>query len=938
MHKAGASQLEFSDTSDPIRAELFSAERLEQHAESLASAQAITMESTKGQPLLPRVMENGRVLLEYYRTIAETLKRESTIQPAAEWLVDNFFVVEEQLREIRDDLPPGYYRKLPKLASGHLAGYPRVSGVAWAYVAHTDSRFDPDLLRRFVNAYQKLQPLTSGELWAVAITLRVVLVENLRRLAEIMMRRHEARESADQFADALLGMGGQPRIDPAILLRQFEKKPLERAFAVQLVQRLRDLDPRVGPILLWLDERLDAQGTNPDEIVRAEHQDQTAMTITVRNVITSMRLMSAFDWREFYESVSLVDRTLREKSNFGEMDFATRDSYRHAIEELSRGSSHSEIEIALEAVERAKKAAGKADGTGNGAEDPRTDPGYYLVAGGRFDFERDLGFRVDWRRRFFRWYVSAATPGYLGSIAVSTLLILALPLQLARERGFSEWQLFLMGLLAAIPASDLAIALLNRAVTDMLGPRTLPRLELRDGIPGHLRTIVVIPTLLTSLESIKEQVKRLEVHYLANADGDIRFALVSDWMDSPQEMLASDHELLEAASRGIKELNARHGTAPGGGQRFFLFHRRRVWNAGEQRWMGWERKRGKLHELNLHLRGSSDTTFVNVEGLPSETIAGVKYVITLDSDTHLPRGTACRLVGTMAHPLNRPKYDAREGRVVQGYSLVQPRITAALPTDRGRSVFQKVFSGPGGMDPYASAVSDVYQDLFREGSYTGKGIYDLDAFEESLAGKVPENTLLSHDLFEGVFARAALATDIELFDEYPPHYLAGAARQHRWARGDWQLLPWVLGKRVVAQGKDHRYAIPAISRWKMIDNLRRTLVAPSTYLALVTGWLISPACGVDMDRVYPAYDFDTRATAVLNWAQASTGRSFQAEPHARPSIRFQTGDFADRADHRFSGLPGMVDVRCDRANAGANVSDAQKFAGMGNGRSGKGRC
>jgi cyclic beta-1,2-glucan synthetase len=841
MLKAGPSHLEFSDTSGPIRAELFSAERLEQHAESLAAAHAITMESTKGLPLLPRVEENGRALLEYYRMIAEALRKESTIQPAAEWLVDNFFVVEEQLREIRDDLPPGYYRKLPKLASGHLAGYPRVSGVAWAYVAHTDSRFDPELLRRFVNAYQKLQPLTSGELWAVAITLRVVLVENLRRLAEIMMRSHESRESADQFADALLGAGGQPRIDPAILLRRFEKKPLERAFAVQLVQRLRDLDPRVGPILLWLDERLDAQGTSSDEIVRAEHQDQTAMTITVRNIITSMRLMSAFEWREFYESVSLVDRALRDNRNYEGMDFATRDSYRHAIEELSRGSSHSEIEIASKAVERAKKAPGNSNGAGNGAEDPRTDPGFYLIGGGRFDFERELGFRVNWRRRFFRWYVRAATPGYLASIAVATLLILALPLQLARDLGFAEWQLLLMGLLAAIPASDLAIALLNRAVTDMLGPRTLPRLELRDGIPEHLRTIVVIPTLLISVESIKEQVERLEVHYLANSDGDIRFALVSDWMDSSEETLAGDGELLEAARRGIAELNARHGPAPGGEQRFFLFHRGRMWNACEGRWMGWERKRGKLHELNLHLRGSSNTTFVDVGGLPSETITGVKYVITLDSDTHLPRGAACRLVGTMAHPLNRPKYDAREGRVVEGYSLVQPRITAALPTDRGRSMFQKIFSGPGGMDPYASAVSDVYQDLFREGSYTGKGIYDLDAFEESLAGKVPENTLLSHDLFEGVFARAALASDIELFDEYPSHYLAGAARQHRWARGDWQLLPWILGKRVVTRGEDHRYAIPAISRWKMIDNLRRTLVAPAMYLTWVAGWLISPA-------------------------------------------------------------------------------------------------
>src|ERR1700722_11428819 len=314
----------FCDTANPIRAELFSVERLEQHAESLAAAQSITLGLVQGRPLLPRVLENGRILLEYYRATARAIRKEQTITPAAEWLVDNFYIVEEQLREIRDDLPAGYYRKLPKLASGHLEGYPRVFGIAWAFVAHTARQFEPGLLRRFVKAYQKLQPLTMGELWAVAITLRVVLVENLRRLAEGIVVRRRAREEADLLADALLGTGGQELIGPAEALRKFENKPLERAFAVQLVQRLRDYDPKVGPILLWLDKRLDAQGTTSDEIVRAEPQDQTAMTVTVRNSITRMHQMTAFDWNEFFESISLVDEILRSGSNFGDMDFATR--------------------------------------------------------------------------------------------------------------------------------------------------------------------------------------------------------------------------------------------------------------------------------------------------------------------------------------------------------------------------------------------------------------------------------------------------------------------------------------------------------------------------------------------------------------------------------------------------------------------------------------
>ncbi|MFZ3215574.1 MAG: glucoamylase family protein [Candidatus Acidiferrales bacterium] len=828
----------FTEPEETIRAELFSVERLEQHAESLAAAQAVVTAPEDGRPLIPRVLENGRVLLEYYRATARAIQHEQAITPAAEWFVDNFYIVEEQLREIRNDLPPGFYRKLPKLASGHLEGFPRVFGVAWAFVAHNDSRFEPEVLRRFVRAYQRVQPLTIGELWAVAITLRIVLVENLRRVAERIVRSRNARVEADILADRLLGAAGQTSVSPASVLRRFENKPLERGFAVQLVQRLRDLDPKVGPILVWLDERLAAQDTTADEIVRAEHQDQAAMTVTVRNVITSMRLTSAFDWEAFFESVSLVDDVLRNGSNFGEMDFTTRDYYRHAIEDLSRGSQHSEIEVAERAVQRAKRARAELHGDGQPHDERKADPGYYLISRGRLEFERELDFQVAWRRGLLRLYVRAAVPAYLGTIALMTALILVLPLAHAREFGVRPLCIVLLGLLALVPASDLAIALINRVVTDLLGPRTLPRLELRDGVPEELRTVIVVPTLLTAQESIKEQVERLEIHYLANADGDLRFALLTDWLDAPMESMPGDEELLAAAAGGIARLNKAHGPAPAGGARFFLFHRRRLWNERERKWMGWERKRGKLHELNEFLRGSTSTTFTPVSGQPPESIPGVRYVITLDADTRLSRGTAARLVGTMAHPLNQPQFSVALGRVVEGYGVVQPRVTPSLPTDREASLFQRIFSGPSGIDPYASAVSDVYQDLFHEGSYTGKGIYDLEAFEAALDGKVKENTLLSHDLFEGIFARAALASDIELFDEFPSHYEVAAARQHRWARGDWQLLPWIFWRGSWSKDGQRKISIPTISRWKMIDNLRRTLSAPCMFLLMLVGWLI----------------------------------------------------------------------------------------------------
>jgi cyclic beta-1,2-glucan synthetase len=829
---------------EPIRSELFSLERLEQHAESLAAAQLVTSEASRGRPLIPRVVDNGRVLLDTYHSIAREIREEHVITPAAEWLVDNFHIVDEQLREIRDDLPAGYYRKLPKIASGHLQGYPRVFGVAWAFVAHTDSRFEPEALRRFVAAYQRVQPLTIGELWAVAITLRVVLVENLRRMAERIVRSRVARREADALADSLLGPGGRSAILPA--LERLENAPLESAFAVQLVQRLRDLDPKVGPVLLWLDQRLAVAGTSADEIVRAEHQEQGAMSVSVRNIITSMRLISAFDWQGFFESVSLVDEILRNETHFADMDFCTRDDYRHAIEDLALGSRHSEIEVAKRVVRRVKQGIHDPSEEGLRNSDAlsaerHTEPGYHLISQGRPAFERELGFHVTWKRWLLRLYVRTAVPGYLATIAVVTAMILALPLLRVREGGMTAGGLLLLGLLAAVPASDLAIALINRAVMGLLGPRRLPRMELRHGIPEDLRTIVVMPTLLTTPGEVTEYVERLEVHYLANPDGDLRFALLSDWLDAPCETLPGDDDLLAVAMDGIARLNKKYGPVPGDGERFFLFHRKRVWNQCEGKWMGWERKRGKLHELNQLLRGSTSTTFVSIGGRPPVNLAGVRYVITLDADTRLPRGAAARLVGTMAHPLNRPRFSARVGRVVEGYAIVQPRITPSLPIDHLSSLSQRVFSGPGGIDPYSSAVSDVYQDLFQEGSYTGKGIYDIDAFEAALAGKVPANALLSHDLFEGIFARVALATDIELFEEFPSRYEAIAARQHRWARGDWQLLPWLFGRSHSGPEKQNSVRIPIIGRWKILDNLRRTLSAPAAFLTLVVGWLVPPA-------------------------------------------------------------------------------------------------
>ncbi|HSL25409.1 MAG TPA: glucoamylase family protein, partial [Acidimicrobiia bacterium] len=573
-----------------------------------------------------------------------------------------------------------------------------------------------------------------------------------------------------------------------------------------------DHDPRTTPGLTWLLARMEAGGMSPDEVVNETLLRQAATNVTVRNIVTSLRHITSFDWGDFVEGVSLVDRALATESSYGEMSFATRDRYRHAIEDLSKGSGTPELDIARTTLQLA----------GAELDDRRQrDPGFYLLGEGRATLEAEIGFRPGAGTLLARFVRRHAAGVYLSAVSLVTAGILIVPLLTIDGPGPWRW---VTALLAVIPASDIGVTLVNRIVAALVHPEELPSLALRQGPTAELRTLVAIPAMLGRAEQVEELVERLEVHYLANPDGEFHFALVTDWRDADEPDGPDDAELLAAAAGGVARLNKRHGPGPGEGDRFLLFHRRRLFNPGEGQYMGWERKRGKLHELNRLLRGASDTTFLSTDSEPPEEI---RYVIALDADTRLPPGAATRLVATMAHPLNRARVDEPLGRVVEGYGILQPRVTAFLGSG-GTSVFQRVFYPPAGIDPYAAAVSDLYQDLFGEGSYAGKGIYEVDAFEAALEGRIPENTLLSHDLFEGSFARAGLVSNVEVFEEFPSHYEVALARQHRWVRGDWQLLPWILGR---------HGPLPPVARMKMLDNLRRSLVAPAALFTLLASFL-----------------------------------------------------------------------------------------------------
>jgi cyclic beta-1,2-glucan synthetase len=809
----------------PIRADLFGTERLEHHAQTLAAAQVVAKDKPlRVRTLSSRVKENGDILLRAYRTCAQALQAGQTIAPAAEWLLDNFHLVEQQLRQIHDDLPPGYYRQLPKLAEGPFAGYPRVFGLAWAYVAHSDSLMSGPVLARYVRAYQQVQPLMIGELWAVAITLRIVLIENMRRLALQIVDGHALRVQADAIVDAVLAARQTPGQSQLSVMQKavtpYEAAPLPEIVAAQIAKRLRGFDPLQTPLFGWLEDRLHRQSMTIDDVVANAQLRLGASNVTMRNIVTSMRLVSEMDWADFFEEVSLIDAVLRDNSTYAAMDFATRNRYRTEFEILARGSKLSENAVTDACLALAA----------TGSTDHDRDPGYWLIGQGRATLEAKIAFDPPVRMGLLRKVGRLGLAGYLATITVVTLAILALALLLAATIGAGFIALVILGITGLVIAAELGSAIVNTIVTRTVPPKPLPGLDLAKGIPVHLRTLVGVPVLLQDAGDLAAQIERLEVHHLSSTGGAVHYALLSDTRDSAVGGNAQDAPLIATAIADIARLNARYPSEDG--DRFYFLHRHHLWNPAEGVWMGWERKRGKLAELNRLLRGAADTSFAVISSpLPTD----IRYVITLDADTRLLRGTVAQMVGKIAHPLNQARLDAASQRVTGGYGILQPRVSPTLPTGHDGSVYQQLFSSPGGIEPYAAATSDVYQDLFDEGSFTGKGIYDVDAFEAAMAGRVPENTLLSHDLFEGVFARAALASDIEVVEDFPARYDVDIRRQHRWARGDWQLVPWIFGKRRADLG-----GIPPVGRWKMIDNLRRSLLAPMAMLALFSGWMMPP--------------------------------------------------------------------------------------------------
>ncbi len=815
--------LYFIDRDEPeVYDAILNAEELEKHALEIARKHTVGKNAKQYFSLETRMNKNFKFITSVYKELNEYANEKSSVTPAAEWLLDNFYIIEEQVKEIRQNLSRKYYFQLPRLRSGFLKGYPRVYAIALELVSHTDGRFDDKQLVGFVSAYQSQSLLSNGELWAIPIMIRMALIEHVRHVCESISLSQQQWHKAEKLAEQLLSYKDRKPEELLAIAKESMKQleDINPSYGEHLLNMLKKHGIEIAPIIHYIDERLSEQHATPESITHLEHKEQAARQVSMGNSITSLRFISTLDWKVIFEELSQVEQILRQDPAgiYQKMDFASRDSYRHELETISKKLKVSEIKVAKKLIECA-------------VEDNR-HIGYYLFR----EQKEQLLNKIAHKGMFI--YSPAAL--YFFSIISSTVFIVLLLLNYSYTEGATgSGTLLVIAMAVLIPASDIAVSAVNWIFVHIKPPAFLPKLELKEGIPQDAAAIVVMPTLITKDSTAVKLLLKLEEYYLANREENLYFALLGDYRDHDREKADGDREIITAASEKVRELNKKYR---GSEDKFFFFHRRRVFCTVQNRWMGWERKRGALYEFNELLLGCKSTSFEHIEGDIS-ALKGIKYVITIDADTKLSIETAKKLLGTITHPLNKAVVDESKGIVKEGYGLLQPRISVDI-ISANASRFARIFAGQGGIDIYTNAVSDIYQDYFGEGIFTGKGIYELAVFQGILRNMIPENSVLSHDLIEGSHVRTGLVTDIELIDGYPSGYSACSMRQHRWVRGDWQLLQWLFPKVRDAKGEVIRNPLSVINKWKILDNMRRSLIAPSEALLFLLSLWVMPGNGL----------------------------------------------------------------------------------------------
>ncbi|MGX4643760.1 GH36-type glycosyl hydrolase domain-containing protein [Massilia sp. SYSU DXS3249] len=836
----------------PLRAEIFGAAQMALHGRQLAASHTLAQERGR-ERLLARLADNADVIARACASLARSASAPSSEGMAESEpdhaLLDHHDLIDEHIRFVRRHLTRPASRALPCLAIPlEGSGNPRVYQLALEAVIHGDGRLEDDTLARFVAAYQEGAPLLLDELRVFPLMLRLALVDNLRRLAVRVQHTRQQRGIARDWAGRMEATADARPGDLVLLMADMARQvePMDAAFVAELARRLEGRDGPLEGVLQWLATRLADDGVTLGQQLELDTIDEAADAVSLANSIASLRLLETVDWTAFLETASGVEQALRTDPAgvYPRMDAASRTAYRQAVARLARQSGHSEAEAAAEALALAGAAA-----PGDELDSRSRHVGHYLAGDGLPALRARLGRRPGLlpalrdaarRRPLLSWLGTAGT--------LTLLFVLALVVH-AWRGGAGAGLLVVVGVLATCGASQLALALTELMVTRLVAPRPLPRMDASRGIPAQSRSMIVVPALLASREEAASLCRRLELHYLTERDPQLRFCLLLDFPDAATETLPADAGLLEAAQEAIAALNARYAAAQSGAAdegSFLLLCRRRTWSASERAWIGRERKRGALADLHALLRSAAGARerFALVAGSAGNP-AEVRYLIVLDADAQLAQGSARRMVAAMAHPLNRPLLAADGRSVAAGHGFLQPRVTNSLPLD-GNSRYARLCSGEPGIDPGVSPLPDLWQDLFGAGANAGKGsgqgIYDVDACARVLAG-LPEHTALSHDLLADGLLAGGLLNDVQLYQPCPDRYRDDMARRARRIRGAWQLAGWLRARIKIADGEHVPNPLGPVARWKLLDSLRRSLVAPTLMTMLILCWarLPSPA-------------------------------------------------------------------------------------------------
>lgn len=811
-----------------IKGALLDTQQLEDYLRKIASGHVLQDKSNKYTYPIPRLKENFEFITEVYNLLNEHIKLKLPIHPAGEWILDNFYIIDETVKTVTKELTLKKYTNFLGIANGPYAGFARIYVLASEIVAYTDGKINGKNLEVLLKAYEDKKTLSMDEIWNINTFLRMALIENIREACEKIYSAQLQKYKVENIIERLVENKSKDELQFKNIgeykTKVIEQGEMKYPFIEYMSYRLKQYGKKAYPFLNILEEQVNKMGTEISEVIKKEHFDIAVRKVSVGNCIISIKNINRINMIEIFEKINGVEEILKKDpvNVYSKMDYKTRIYYRNKLKEISKKTKISEIYIARKCLELSSIEYEKSNMDSN---NKKAHVGYYLIADG----EPKL-LEILQNKKVPRQNNMHKAQKYITALAVVTIVLAGVYGLYINTQINNIVLSLILSILLLIPIETIFTQIAQYILGKTKNTKIIPKLDFRNGIPEQNATFVVIPTIIKNGKRVEELMHKLEVYYIANKSDNIYFALLGDCSTSSNEEEGFDEEVINTGKKIVDILNKKYPDEKF--TKFNFIYRKRMWNEGEEAYLGWERKRGLLNQFNEYILGNisnpfKTNTITNVASMPP-----IKYIITLDADTDLVLNSAKELIGAMAHILNKPELNKSEDLVIAGHALIQPRIGIDLMSSI-KSLYTKIYAGAGGVDVYANAISDIYQDNFEEGIFTGKGIYDLKIFSKILNNEIPENTILSHDLLEGSYLRCGLATDIMLMDGYPVGYNSSKSRLHRWIRGDWQITIWLKDKIKNKRGEIKNNPLNILSKYKIFDNLVRSLLEVSSVLTII---------------------------------------------------------------------------------------------------------